>query len=903
MTDTQRMITQILSLRTPQAESLDLLVQVADKIEFDIHYSVEKALEIIREIKPSVHDFERAFPSICFNIATGVGKTRLMGAFIAYLAIEKGIKNFFVLAPNLTIYNKLITDFTPNTPKYVFQGLQEFAITPPNIITGDDYSHKGDLFDRQKTENVVINIFNISKINSEKNERGEPKFRSFHETLGQSYFEYLAELKDLVVIMDEAHRYRATAGMTAINELKPVLGLELTATAKSTGTKGTRFKNIIYDYNLSKAIHDGYVKKPAIVGRTDFDKNKYTPEKMEELKINDGLKIHENIKAELAVYADNKKVRQVKPFMLVIAKDIAHAEELKERIDSDDFHDGAYKGKVIVVHSQKTGVERDEVIERLLKVESADEPTEIVIHVDMLKEGWDVNNLYTIVPLKTADSKILVEQSIGRGLRLPYGQLTKVDAIDRLNIISHDKFADIIKAAEAEEFEFQKEYIDAFDAMIDRVAKTNVSTVEKQAIAEIQSKVVQKNTSAQKALPVFTNEQTKQIFTSTQEAIEEFSPIVARSNDLLTPENQTRIVEIVKEKLAVVQLEKSELSLEPTIDVREAVQIITQKFVKLNLDIPRIKIMDRIKGDRGFTFEPFELNLSVFDGYQPLPQKIIVEELLDHKKRQLQEADFQDLYEDKRDYVVEPLMNKDAINYSYDADLIYALTEKVIDYIQSYATDDETLCKILFFHADNIADKTYEQMYAHIKLAETERVVKVDSGYTSLTSYAILEKEGQEAVNYRAILKDPSKIKSLVFEGFNKCLFQKQKFDSTTEKDFAKVLEDETSVLKWFKINDDKAKEIFDLRYYDSALKAHTYCPDFVVETTNCKYLVETKAERDMESATVQAKANVAKDWCKEATQFERENGGKEWKYLLVPHTTFVADRSFAKIVADFEVR
>lgn len=903
MTDTQRMITQILSLRTPQAESLDLLVQIADKLELDINFPVEEALKIIQEIKPSVHDFERAFPSICFNIATGVGKTRLMGAFIAYLAIEKGIKNFFVLAPNLTIYNKLITDFTPNTPKYVFQGLQEFAMTPPNIITGDDYSHKGDLFDRQKNDNVVINIFNISKINSEKNERGEPKFRSFHETLGQSYFEYLAGLKDLVVIMDEAHRYRATAGMTAINELKPVLGLELTATAKSTGTKGTRFKNIIYDYNLAKAIHDGYVKKPAIVGRTDFDKKKYTPEKMEELKINDGLQIHESIKAELEVYADNKKVRKVKPFMLIIAKDIAHAEELKERIDNDDFHDGAYKGKVIVVHSQKTGVERDEVIERLLKVESADEPTEIVIHVDMLKEGWDVNNLYTIVPLKTADSKILVEQSIGRGLRLPYGQLTKVDAIDRLNIIAHDKFADIIKAAEAEEFEFQKEYIDAFDTMIGRVAKQNTSTVEKEATQEIQTKLTKTDENTQRTLPVFTNEQTKQILNTTQEAIEEFSPILVHSTELLKPENQTRLVEIVKEKLAVSQLEKSELSLEPTMDVSEAVQIITQKFVKLNLDIPRIKIMERIKGERGFTFVPFKLDTSVFDGYKPIPQKIIVEELLNRQRRELQEADFQDLYEDERDYLIEPLMNKDAINYSYDADLIYALSEEAIAHIRSYVSDELTLRKILFFHAENIADKIYQQMYVHIKRAETERVVKIDSGYFPLTSYAILEKEGQEVLDYRLILKDPTKIKNFVFDGFNKCLFQKQKFDSTTEKDLAKILEMEISVLKWFKINDDRAREIFDLRYYDQDLKAHIYCPDFVVETIDCKYLIETKAERDMDTETVQAKADVAKNWCKEATIFEKANHGKEWKYLLVPHTALVADRSFDKIVADFEVK
>ena len=79
----------------------------------------------------------------------GVGKTRLMGAFISYLHLAHGLNNFFVLAPNLTIYNKLITDFTPNTPKYVFKGIAEFATDAPEIITGDTpfmdpaaYSHE-----------------------------------------------------------------------------------------------------------------------------------------------------------------------------------------------------------------------------------------------------------------------------------------------------------------------------------------------------------------------------------------------------------------------------------------------------------------------------------------------------------------------------------------------------------------------------------------------------------------------------------------------------------------------------------------------------------------------------------------------------------------------------------------
>ena len=87
------------------------------------------------------------------------------------------------------------------------------------------------------------------------------------------------------------------------------------------------------------------------------------------------------------------------------------------------------------------------MIERLLKVEHTDEPTEIVIHVNMLKEGWDVTNLYTIVPLRAANARILIEQSIGRGLRLPYGKRTGVTAVDRLNIVAHDKFQEIIDEA------------------------------------------------------------------------------------------------------------------------------------------------------------------------------------------------------------------------------------------------------------------------------------------------------------------------------------------------------------------------------------------------------------------------------------------------------------------------
>jgi type III restriction enzyme len=110
-----------LSLRAPQRRSLEILHRVMELAQPHKNLDAQAALAAIRAEFPSVEDFEHAFPSVCFALATGVGKTRLMGAFITYLHLEHGIRHFFVLAPNLTIYNKLAADFRPNTPKYVFQ--------------------------------------------------------------------------------------------------------------------------------------------------------------------------------------------------------------------------------------------------------------------------------------------------------------------------------------------------------------------------------------------------------------------------------------------------------------------------------------------------------------------------------------------------------------------------------------------------------------------------------------------------------------------------------------------------------------------------------------------------------------------------------------------------------------
>ena len=452
-----------LSLRQPLRESLEILARISEISPPVKDQNLPNSLSAIKSEYPSVTDFEREFPSLCFAIATGVGKTRLMGAFITYLHLHKGMRNFFVLAPNLTIYKKLIDDFTPNTPKYVFKGIAEFAQNPPLIITGDNYDSGINIKDNSLYDEIHINIFNISKINSEVRGGKAPRIKRLSEYIGQSYFEYLAALPDLVLLMDESHRYRASAGLKAINELKPVIGLELTATPFVESAKGQIiFNNIIYEYPLSKAMDDGFVKVPAVVTQKNFNPSQFNAEQLERIKIEDGIRVHEEVKVELETYARQNEKQIVKPFVLVIAKDTTHAAALKTKIESDDFYDGAYKGKVIQVDSSQSGEEKEENVERLLAVEKSDEPTEIVIHVNMLKEGWDVTNLYTIIPLRAANARTLVEQSIGRSLRLPYGKKTGVSAVDRLNIIAHDKFQEIVDEANRADspLKLQKVYLD-----------------------------------------------------------------------------------------------------------------------------------------------------------------------------------------------------------------------------------------------------------------------------------------------------------------------------------------------------------------------------------------------------------------------------------------------------------
>ena len=275
-----KFINNRLALRPPQKESLERFQQIVDILSLSKTPDLEEELRKIREIFPTLTSFEREFPSVCFALATGIGKTRLMGALIAYLHYQKGIKNFFVMAPNLTIYKKLKADLgDPSCAKYVFRGLDKF-VNPPRIIDGDNYEEFRQLTTNEILQPIVINIFNISKLNSEsRTADGKPaRIKRLNEVLGESYFQYLQSLPDLCIFMDESHHYHADRSFDVINELRPILGVELTATPQiQNGARKIDFKNVVYEYSLAHALNDGlYVKVPAVFTRKDFRPEEYT---------------------------------------------------------------------------------------------------------------------------------------------------------------------------------------------------------------------------------------------------------------------------------------------------------------------------------------------------------------------------------------------------------------------------------------------------------------------------------------------------------------------------------------------------------------------------------------------------------------------------------------------------
>lgn len=886
---TRRQISQRLSLRAPQEQSLEILADVLDRIGFNKVTDSVQALQIVKDVYPSIEEFEREFPSLCFALATGVGKTRLMGAFVAYLFLTGRSKNFFVLAPNTTIYEKLIQDFSEQTSlKYVFKGIGEFAQNPPVIVTGDTWQEGrgvrgSDLFGG----NAIINIFNVDKINKDKG-----KVKRMHEYIGQSYFDYLAGLPDLVLMMDEAHRYRAKAGVKAVEELRPVIGLELTATPKTVGARSQPFKNVIFNYGLGNAMADGFVKEPAVATRADFRKADFSQDQLEHIMLEDGIHYHEHVKVELDIYARDTGRPLVHPFILVVAQDTAHADEIRMRVESDGFFDGNYKGRVAVVHSNQTGEESDEAMQRLVGLE-ADNETEIVIHVNKLKEGWDVNNLYTIVPLRASASDILTEQTLGRGLRLPYGERTGVETVDTLTVIAHDRFDDVISKAKEEGSIIKlKEITIGGDG---EVSAAGAVVLEAPTLAETiltGRKAGVAGISEAEAPLAFDTQEERSAAEATLTFIEQkyerrvTSGIGGLSESAIQAELVRDVQQAIKPKQGALAGVVTE------VDVKKVVEKVVQVFVENTIEIPEIVVIPT--RDVTFGFKDFDLADLSSKRYQPISDQILIRNLRTESQRELARSVDGAREEQIENYIVRHLIEFDTIDYDTHADLLYKLAGQVIAHLQTYLATEEDIENVALNHGKEWADFIFQQMKEHYWETPTDYRAKVTRGFRVLKPQNFNVSGAGRLRNFKDGVTPRSDTKKYVFEGFEKCGYYRQKFDSDDERRFAVLIDSnfEKSVERWIK----PGARQFQIEY----ASGQRYEPDFVVETDTEKLIVEIKARNELDDDIVQAKARAACEWVGYANAHAKENSGKAWGYALIPHDEIKESSTLAGLMASY---
>lgn len=874
-------ISGVMSLRKPQEQSLKILEEIVNSVTLRKGMNLKAALGAVHAMYPICSDFERDFMSLTFALATGVGKTRLMGAFIAYLYTQHGIKNFFVVAPNTTIYDKLKRDLSDtNSPKYVFKGLGCFS-TPPQIITDDEYKEKTiSLYE----SDIRVFIYNIDKFNKE-----SANMKKLNEMIGDSFYDYLSSLPDLVLIMDESHHYRAEKGAQALNELNPLLGLELTATPLVTkGAKQVPFKNVVFEYPLSKAIEDGYTRTPFAVTRSDIDFYNFGDEQIDKLMLLDGIACHENTKRKLELYAINnstpdKPIRVVKPFMVVVCKDTTHATWVETYIRSDEFRDGAYRNKTIVVHSKQKGAESDFNTRLLLEVESSDNPVEIVIHVNMLKEGWDVNNLYTIVPLRTAASKILREQMVGRGLRLPYGERTGDRDVDAVMLTAHDKFADILAEAQKGASIFKAgNVIKAEEIVPEQITYTQLTIeVEPDKTLETayQQTGIQKTDAAdallKKATELISQAVTTYIQTSPEHTV--------------TPVQAQKIVADVAEKVSEDKdlgevFRENEMPiaawmLHQTTETHRAAQA---KFIP----IPRIKVTDA--GVEEYVFVDFDLNLSEFT-HVPIKNELLVQNLEDMQDRQRIKGDAIDFegYNPKK-VILEQLRTKPEIDYEKCSALLFKLITQLCDhYTAQYGANG--MQNIAMMHKRDIGNKIYKQMMQHFYC---------ENGFLQEEVIGTRDYNLQQSYHYKVevgLFDDFTEdIRSVLFIGIKRGVFSTAKFDSKEgELTLARVLETDGDVQNWLRPHPRE----FNITYNHG----HNYEPDFVVETEDTIYLVEVKGEDKLNAPDVIAKKKRGIQYCEIASRWGKANGYKEWRYLFVPSKQVMPNSSFLQLAKRFQ--
>lgn len=426
--------------------------------------------------------FDENWTRYVVKMATGAGKTKVLSLILAWSYFHKlyeegsGLaRNFLVIAPNIIVLDRLLTDFN---------GLKIFFEDP--VVPDNGYEDKNWRDDFQVTLHVQDDIGvvrktgNIFLTNIHRVYRGATETASFEDENTADYFlgnkpvgktnesmvnlgDIVRNIDELVVLNDEAHHIHdpRLAWFKAIEDIhnrlvmkgdKLALQVDVTATPKHNN--GSIFVQTVSDYPLVEAIHQDVVKHPVLpdsASRAKLQEHKSTTysEKYKDY-------LHLGFLEWKKVYDEHIKVGK-KPVLFVMTDDTKNCDEVAKYLENTYQE---LKDAVLVIHTKDNGEISESVSgkkEEELKIlrdaanaiDRMDSPYKAIVSVLMLKEGWDVRNVTTIVGLRayTAQSNILPEQTLGRGLRRMYRD---ADITEMVSVVGTDAFMDFVESIKNE---------------------------------------------------------------------------------------------------------------------------------------------------------------------------------------------------------------------------------------------------------------------------------------------------------------------------------------------------------------------------------------------------------------------------------------------------------------------
>jgi type III restriction enzyme len=776
------------------ASSLDLREPNREAVE-SIAFEVAQHFEIDKKKPP----FECVVDS-----ATGVGKSYVMAGTIEFFAAQ-GVRNFAIVVPGNTILKKTERNYTRGDSKSLMEGME----VEPTVITSENFNSAGMRRAMDDPSKVKLYVFTVQSLLKPQTTAGR-KTRKFQEGLGQAFYERLQDARDLIVLADEHHVYYGPRFSDAVRGLKPRVLIGLTATPHPQ----TPEEQIIYRYPLAAAIADELVKTPVIVGRKDDRSDVRT-------KLTDGISLLE-LKAEaIKTYCRDTGQEPVNPMMMVVAPDIAAAEEIQELVKDKSFARGRYGDRVLTVHTKVA----DDALKELEKLEEPDSPYRIIVSVGMLKEGWDVKTVYCICSLRASVSDLLTEQTMGRGLRLPFGKYSGVPLLDQLEILAHERYEALLKKAKA----LNEDFIDKRTRAVLRRDSTG------QLVSQVETTEVE--------TPVTTEEGEVPAGAAGVSSVESEAEKGKKGVEAMAQELKPRsdaTLEIPRLKMTPVQ---SKFSLADITDLDPFRKLGERLATNPGEELRRMQVSARIvTGEDGIRRTTL-VTAPAVDKVTSPPTLIPLEDLREQLFEQVLSA---------------PAVPARASERGRAAPLIQA-----------------------FF--DGLGDQAEELLSGYLDRAAAGLINLVSQEQKKLAVKPTYE-EVVELITFKPMrygrpdvsTDKISKFKRGVAYEYAKSLYEQDWFDSSTERAVANAIDDEGEIDFWVRLQTGDLPILW--------ASGREYNPDFVVvEKEGEHFVVETKADRDMGSNVVQGKREAARRWANYVSADSKVKA--KWSYLLLSET------------------